>query len=249
MKPLKALKLLNPLRQGEVGRPPTPAEQELSPEIALLRRWQSARLAHTHADLLADPRYRAASRFFLSDIYAPRDFSRRDESIEQIYRAMDDVLPHLMSETLAQIVALNELTRRLDRQLLEILTTELGMRDTLTAAQYTEAYRRSDAYEARKRQIELIAEVGANIEKLVELPFVGTALRLAKVPARLAGWADIHDFFARGFEAFQAMNGAEPFLETIRSRELALLERIFAGEQNPFGFSRRMNSASATPKT
>lgn len=237
MKPRTALRLINPLRQGKLGKPPERPAQDLSPEMALLRRWQSARLAHTHADLLQDPRYAAASRFFLSDIYAPRDFSQRDESIEQLYAAMDQVLPPLMSESLAKVVALNALTKRLDRKLLEILTTELGVTDTLTAEQYTEAYRRSDNYEERRRQIELIAEVGRAVDELVKKPFVGTALRLAQIPARLAGWADVYDFLQRGFEAFQAMDGAEPFLRKLHDRELALLDRIYAGESNPFDFT------------
>lgn len=237
MKSLKALQLLNPLQKGKVGPPPASSEKELSPQMKLLREWQSQRLAHTHADLLAHPLYRDASRFFLTDIYAPRDFSDRDQGIEQIYRAMDDVLPPLMSQTLEKIVTLNNLTQRLDQELVDILTTQLGVTDTLTVEEYAEAYRLSGRYEERKRQIRLIYEVGASVEKLVHKPLIGTALRLATVPARLAGWADVHDFFERGFDAFRAMNGAEPFLQTIRTRELELLDRIFAGEQRPFDFT------------
>lgn len=237
MKLPKALQLLGPLRQGKAGTPPARSKEKLSPEMALLRRWQSQRLAHTHADLLTDPHYRAAARFFLSDIYASRDFSHRDQSIEQIYRAMDDVLPPLMRKTLQQVVTLNNLTQRLDQELLHILTTELGMTDTLTAEQYTEAYRISDDYEERKQQIELIVQAGFGIEQLTHMPLVSTALRLAAIPAKLAGWADVHDFFERGFVAFRTMDGAALFLQTLSTRELALLDRIFAGKRNPFGFT------------
>ncbi len=41
----------------------------LDPKLALLRAWQSQRLARTYADLLADPRYRPACEFFLENIY------------------------------------------------------------------------------------------------------------------------------------------------------------------------------------
>ena len=49
-----------------------------------LREWQAARLARTHADLLASPRFGQAAEFFLSDLYGPKDFSSRDEEVERI---------------------------------------------------------------------------------------------------------------------------------------------------------------------
>ena len=44
---------------------------------AELRVWQAARLERTHSDLLASPRYRAATRFFLDELYGSKDFSQR----------------------------------------------------------------------------------------------------------------------------------------------------------------------------
>ena len=61
--------------------------------LAMLRAWQANRLAHTYADLLADPHDRPACEFFLSDIYAPRDFSQRDHDLERIHTFLSRVLP------------------------------------------------------------------------------------------------------------------------------------------------------------
>jgi hypothetical protein len=41
------------------------AAEPLEPALALLKAWQSQRLARTYADLLATDRYRLACRFFL----------------------------------------------------------------------------------------------------------------------------------------------------------------------------------------
>ena len=68
--------------------------------LRLLREWQSERLAHTHADLLADRRFGPACRFFLSDVYAARDFSQRDHDIERMYNSMRLVLPAAMQRAL-----------------------------------------------------------------------------------------------------------------------------------------------------
>ena len=52
-------------------------------------------------------------------------------------------------------------------------------------------------------------------------------------PAVLTGWEDLQRFLEHGFSAFKHMKGAAQFLETIRQREKAILDRIFAAEPNP----------------
>ena len=47
-------------------------------ELSRLRRWQSTRLARTHADVLHNPRYRPAAEFFLDELYGDRDFRQRE---------------------------------------------------------------------------------------------------------------------------------------------------------------------------
>jgi hypothetical protein len=56
-------------------------------------------------------------------------------------------------------------------------------------------------------------------------------------PAQFAGLSDLQDFLERGFQAFDAMGGADEFLGTIQSRETAILNRLFSGEARPFSTS------------
>ena len=58
-----------------------------------LRAWQAARLAKTHADLLASPQFSIAATFFLSDLYGPKDFSERDAEMEKVLPIMTTMLP------------------------------------------------------------------------------------------------------------------------------------------------------------
>jgi hypothetical protein len=226
--------LVDYLRAARVGRHRAVAGGGLEPGMELLRTWQAKRLARTHADLLASARYGPAGRFFLSDVYAARDFSQRDHDLERVYNSMRLVLPPAMGRALELVIGLNDLTLDLDEALLRVLVDELGMTDTLTAEIYAEAYRRCDNYEDRARQIDLVTAVGREIDGLVRRPAVGLALRLARVPARLAGWHELQDFFERGFDAFRRMKGAEEFLRTISDRERRILDRIFAGAPDPF---------------
>ena len=49
-----------------------------------------------------------------------------------------------------------------------------------------------------------------------------------------AGWHELQGFLERGYAAFKHMKGAEEFLNTIETRETGILDRIYAGDPDPF---------------
>ncbi len=226
--------MLRPLSDIEKLEHQQAEAQPLDPQMKVLKTWQSERLARTYADLLETPRYRLACLFFLQDIYAPRDFSQRDRDITEMYAFMQRFVPAVLLRPLTQTIQLYDLTRHLDDHLLDVLVHQLGVTDALTEAQYAEGYRLCDNYVDRVRQIEMIYHIGLQLDDIIHLPFTGTALRVASVPARRAGWTELVDFMDRGYRAFNHMGSANFFLDTIRSRERRILDQIFAAEPEPF---------------
>jgi hypothetical protein len=206
----------------------------LDPKVAMLRAWQSRRLARTYQDLLADERHRLACEFFLDDIYGPYDFSQRDHDIEQMYAFTRRFVPDSMLRPLAVTVELHQLSETLDRHLLDVLLNPLGVVDTITPELYAEGYRLCDNYATRVYQIELIEQVCERIDGIVRNPLTGPTLSLAKRPLRSSGHVALVDFLERGYTGFKHMQGSQHFRATIRQRELSLLDRMYAGEANPF---------------
>jgi hypothetical protein len=232
-----AARLLTHLAQARPGHHRQVTARGLAPEIAMLRVLQSGRLARTHADLLASPRYRPAAQFFLNDVYAPRDFSQRDADLQRFYEGVSKVLPERAVSILADVVELAALTDNLDERLAGVLVNDLGVTDTIGFDQYAEAYRICDNYDLRLHQIQLIDHIGRGIDRLVQIPFIGLSLRLAHAPAVLAGWAELQGYLERGFAAFKHMKGADEFLGLITRREKDILDRIFAHDPDPFRFA------------
>ncbi len=229
-----AARLLHQLKQN-INAPHQPKPGEgLSPQMALLREWQSARLARTHADLLADAEFGAASRFFLTDIYAPRDFTQRDHDIERMHNFMLKILPPKILQPLTRAIELNTLTQTLDARLLDALVNDLGITDEITEAQYAEAYRICDNYDDRVRQIEMVSEIGRELSRIAHLPFIAPTVRLMHKPAYRAGWHELQDFLEHGLAAFKRMKHTEQFLDTIAGRERLILDRIYARHPHPF---------------
>ena len=205
------------------------ATPQYTARLTALQRWQSDRLAATYADFSATPRYRAAVDFFLHDLYGPHDFADRDADLLRVHKVMERMLPARAREALTHAVELEVLSQRLDLAIADEL--ESG---SITPPLYAEAYRRCDNYDNRLRQLELIVTIGREIDRLIRLPFIATTLRLARDPARLAGWSELHDFLEEGFTAFRHMNGADAFLQTLYQRERQILDQIYAGAADPF---------------
>jgi hypothetical protein len=229
---------LSRLRQYRLEQPPI-GHTELDASLARLRTWQSARLAQTYADLLASHRYGPACRFFLSDIYAPRDFSQRDQDIEYLYTIMSGFLPEFLLKVVRKAIEMNDLTNELDLALARVLFEDLGVSGngsgaSITPQLYAKAYRLCDNFAERAHQIHLIGEVGRLVDRGTRIPLIGVTLHLARRPATRAGWAELHSFLERGYAAFKHMGRADGFLQTVQDREMGILERIYTHHPDPF---------------
>jgi len=200
-----------------------------------LRDWQARRLEHTHADLLEAPRYRAAARFFLDELYGAKDFSQRDGELAKLVPMLSRFLPRGALETIADAVELDALTERLDlATAIAIEADPLARGRPIDDDVYARAYRTAGARVDRERQIALVEHIGRALDGLVRHPLVGRLLGAMDGPARLAGLSAMHAFLASGFAAFRSMRGADAFLAQVTRRETGLMQRLYAGDRDPF---------------
>lgn len=193
-----------------------------------LRHFQAGRMAQTHADLLQSAETQAAANFFLDDLYGPHDLSERDANIERALPTLERLLPEPALASIAEAVALDSLSERLDA----------GMADRLgpdfEEADYVKAYRAVGTREERARQLDHVERLGHDLCRLVRIPLIGRTLRLMKAPARIAGVSQLQDFLERGFKAFEAMKEPEEFVVSIIARERLIMERLYSGKKSPF---------------
>jgi len=201
-----------------------------------LRGWQADRLARTYPDLLASPRYGRAARFFLEDLYGPKDYAERDDEVGRILPSMTRLLPAGAVRTLGLAVELDCLSEALDAGIIDALRSAAAQGGDLRidARRYADAYRSCQNRPDRERQIRLVREIGESLDALARKPLVAKAIELMRGPAHLAGLGELHEFLERGFFAFRDMQGAAGFLDTIERRERRILEQLFAGAPDPF---------------
>jgi hypothetical protein len=227
-KELLVKKLAQQLELVAAERQAAKREPALLAARVALKRYQSGRLAETHADLLANPNTHDAALFFLEELYGAHDLSQRDVDLERIIPTLQKMLSYESLHTITEAIVLDALSERLDTAMARVLGTDF------TDPMYIAAYRTATTREDRERQLDLVRELGDSLCELVDIPLLSVTLKIMKGPAMLAGLSDLHEFLETGFRTFKKMKKPALFVETIVGRERKVMEKIFAGRKDPF---------------
>lgn len=230
MDALTAESLLKELRAVEAERARRAADPALEARVLALKAYQQRRFAATYADLLAHPRYAAATRFFLHELYGPDDFRQRDAQFARVIPTLTRLFPEDVVETVAKLARLHALSERLDTRMAELLPSA-----EITPAAYAEAWRACGEPASRQQQIELTMAVGDSLDRLTRKPLLRQTLRLMRGPAQMAGLGALQNFLESGFDTFRAMRGAAEFLSTVRQREDTLARGLFQADSSTLG--------------
>lgn len=199
------------------------ADPDFEARTRAVKDYQHRRFAMTYADLLASPRYRAAARFFLDELYGPHDFTARDEQFERVVPGLVRLFPEAIVATVRALAELHALSERLDSAMAERLPGVV-----VRAEDYVRAWQATGEAAARRRQIELMLEVGQALDRYTRNPLLRHSLRLMRGPARAAGLSALQQFLESGFDTFRELGGASEFLRLVTFREQTLCDALFA---------------------
>lgn len=194
----------------------------LAGTVVALKSYQQRRFASTYADLLSNSRYAPAARFFLDELYGPRDFSSRDAQFARVVPAMVRLFPAEIVRTVQTLADLHALSETLDTMMARRLRGR-----AIDRLGYMDAWQHCGDAAQRERQIALTLTVGSDLDRLTRKPLLRGALHMMRGPAKAAGLPALQAFLEEGFDTFKAMGGAAEFLSTVGARERALAEALF----------------------
>jgi hypothetical protein len=152
--------------------------------------------------------------------------------MERVLPVMVRMLRDDMILVLAEAFELQSLSLNLDMDMAAALKQNAW--DELNTARYGEIYRICGRPVDRERQIELIGHLGTELNELVHHRLVLWLIRTLRGPARAAGFGLLQSFLEQGLRAFQIMGDGTEFIETIWNNEDAVMQRLFAADENPF---------------
>ncbi len=199
-----------------------------------LQKWQQARLSRTFEDLLSDDAYHPAVNFFLTELYGGLDFRNRDQDMSRVMPVMKRFLPDKVLFIMSEAFELQAISIAFDMKMARYLE-QAGIH-RLDMGRYCETYRACNDRQGRERQLLLIRKLGYDLDKLVNKPLVNALVRLLRGPAHAAGFGKLQEFLESGLGSFRMIEDVSFFNETVYRRESTAMEKMFAGEERPFGF-------------
>ena len=203
-------------------------------EFVSLQNWQQNRLAETFSDLSQHVAYRPAVTFFLTELYGGLDFRERDQDMHKVMPVMKRFLPDKVLYIMSEAFELQAISLEFDMEMAQHMRN-MEIR-TLDLDDYCNVYCACSDRPGRERQILLIRKLGYDLDRLVGKPLVNTLVRLLRGPAHAAGFGALQEFLEDGLGSFRAMDDVSHFNETIFQREWDSMEKLFAGEEQPFGW-------------
>jgi hypothetical protein len=190
-----------------------------------VKQLQARRFRATYADLIQDPTFAPATRFFLDELYGVHDFAERDAQFGRIAGAVERLFPEAVAQLAVDLAETHALTEVLDHELARHWLTQNP--DLSPALRYTLSWRRANDRPARERQLAVVQHMGLELQRLTRKKALRMALRMMRNPARAAGLDSLQHFLESGFDAFAALGDARPFLDTISTRESHWIVTLF----------------------
>lgn len=202
-----------------------------SAAVVRVKQVQSQRFAGTYEDILSTPRFGAAARFFLEELYSDRDYTERDAQFVRIAGALQKIFPEQVAATAVALAELHALTEELDHAMGVAWSARGAAAPGSDAGRYISAWREVGRRTEREAQLSVVIGIGKDMAKLTRTPGLRLLLKMMRGPAAAAGLSSLQHFLEAGFDTFASLarepQGAEVFLRTIEEREAALIALLF----------------------
>lgn len=206
-------------------------DRSLAVRVSAVKRFQSQRFAGSYHDLLQGGPYQAAANFFLGELYGDADYADRDAQFARIAGAIQRLLPAPAVATAVALARLHALTEQLDHHMATAWPQRPAADPCDERRAYVQAWRGSGRRSDRERQLQLVLEIGQDLDRLTRTPGLRLLLKMMRGPAQAAGLHALQHFLEAGFDTFAAMGrrpgASQGFLRLIESRESALLATLF----------------------
>ncbi|MFM9881147.1 MAG: FFLEELY motif protein [Burkholderiaceae bacterium] len=204
------------------------ADPALLAALSRVKQLQAQRFARVYQDLLQSAAYGTATRFFLTELYADKDFNQRDLQFARIADTVEKLFPKTVVEVTLALAELHQLTEQLDFAMARAWPTS---GETTAALAYVSAWRTVGGRAQRNQQLASVMNLGQQLGQLACTPGLRLMLKMMRGPAAAARLSDLQRFLESGFDAFAQMAkqpGQLPFfLGTIQTRESGFIDALF----------------------
>ena len=210
---------------------------EILQRLQDVQQWQKQRMQRTHAVQFAEKHNVLMSEYFINRLYGGPDFDALAAQIARLTRyahKAEKLIPDNAIKTGTSGVQLAILAVQLDEQVAIQLLQDYPNNPTLTDEMMRQTYLKLDQGKDRMLQLQLLDDLGRNLDKYMRSFMVYTAFKMCKGAANKYNFEVMYDFMQDGFLAMKPLKSAEKFVREFTAVERQIVDRVHAGDPNPF---------------
>ena len=212
-------------------------QPEILSRLQDVQAWQKARMQRSHHQHFSEKNNQLMAEYFLNRLYGGPDF---DALAEQIARLMkyahkaEKMIPENALKTGTSGVELAILAVQLDEQVAIQLLEDYPANAPLTDEMMRQTYLKLDQGKDRMLQLQLLDDLGRNLDKYMRSFMVYTAFKMCKGAANKYNFEVMYDFMQDGFLAMKPLKSAEKFVREFTAVERQIIDKVHRGDPQPF---------------
>lgn len=199
--------------------------------------WLKNRIQITHQDLFNQKENVLMAQYFLNRLYGGPEFDDLAVQIERLLKyahKAEKIIPENAIKTGLKSVGLAVLAMQLDEQVAAQLLKDYPAEQVIDNEMMRQTLIKLDQYDARLEQLSLLDDLGGALDKYMRSFIMHTAFKMCKGAANKYRFELMYDFIGEGFIAMKPMKSAANFIHTFTVKEREIVEKVHAGEPNPF---------------
>ncbi len=211
--------------------------QDIFYRLQDVQTWQKQRIQRTHAKQFAEKQNILMSEYFLNRLYGGPDFDALAGQIARLVKyahKAEKLIPENAIKTGTAGVTLAILAVQLDEEVAIQLLEDYPNNPALTDEMMRLTYLKLNQGENRLKQLRLLDELGISLDKYMRSFMVQAAFKMCKGAAAKYHFEVMYDFMQDGFLALKPLKSAEKFVKEFTAIERQIVDKVHAGDLNPF---------------
>jgi len=187
-----------------------------------IEKWRMQHMAHCYEPLMSDPSYSLLLHYYFNEVFSGIDLSELGEA-KMAMKFINKVFTG--TEMLHSALEFNAITGEINQALAEYIFEE-NHTQNLTEEIYTEACHKLNIIKDLELQIKCFENFAQDINETISNRIIYTSIKMARLPARLAGCKNLYRLVSDGFETLRKIDNPEIIAETFISHERYTISRL-----------------------
>lgn len=187
-----------------------------------IEKWRMQHMAHCYEPLMSDPSYSLLLHYYFNEVFSGIDLSELGEA-KMAMKFINKVFTG--TEMLHSALEFNAITGEINQALAEYIFEEKDA-EILTEELYSEACHKLQIIDKLDQQITCFEDFAKDINSTLSNKVVYTSIKIARLPAKLAGCSNLYRLVSDGFETLRKIDNPRKIAETFINHERYTISRL-----------------------